>query len=52
MLAAGNTLIITVAVSVQPFVAVPVTVYVVLDEGLASGLEQPVQDRPAAGVQV
>ncbi len=48
----GFTVIVTVAVLVQPVLLVPVTVYVVVAVGLATGLAQVVQDNPVAGDQL
>lgn len=50
-LIAGNgfTIMPTVSVFVQPLVALPVTVYIVVVPGVAVGLMQVVQDKPAAG---
>ena len=45
----GLTVIVTVAVFVQPFTAVPVTVYVVVTVGDAVGFAQVVQLNPVAG---
>jgi len=47
----GNELTVTVteAVSEQPLAFVPITLYVVVAEGDAVGLAQPVHDKPAEG---
>ena len=47
----GLTVIKTIPVSVQPLASVPVTIYVVVVVGDATGLVQEVQDKPVAGVQ-
>jgi hypothetical protein len=46
------TLTVTCAVSEHPFASVTVTVYVVVAEGLATGLEPVVALKPVAGPQV
>ena len=43
------TVTVTVAVLLQPFEFVPVTVYVLVVVGLAVTLAQVVQDKPVAG---
>jgi hypothetical protein len=48
----GFTVTVTVAVLVQPFNAVPVTVYVVVAVGEATGLAQVVQLSPVEGAQL
>ena len=50
----GNvfTVTVTLAVLLQPFELVPVTVYVLVVVGLAVTLAQVVQDKPVAGVHV
>ena len=47
---AGITVTVTSAVFVHPFAAVPVTVYVVVDAGLAVTVAPVVDDSPAAGL--
>ena len=47
----GFTVTVTVAVFVQPFTAVPVTVYVVVTVGDAVGFAQLVQLNPVVGDQ-
>ena len=47
----GFTVMVWFAVALQPLV-VPVTVYVVVEPGLALGLGQVVQLKPAAGAHV
>ena len=50
----GSGLIVTVTVPVlvQPLALVPVTVYIVVDTGLATVLVHVVHDNPAPGAQV
>ena len=50
----GNvfTVTVTLAVLLQPFELVPVTVYVLVVVGLAVTLAHVVQDKPVAGVHV
>jgi hypothetical protein len=48
----GCTLMKTVAVLVQPYWLVPVTVYVVVVVGVATGFAQVVQLSPVAGAQL
>ena len=45
----GSIVTRCVSVAVHPLVAVPVTVYSVVDGGVAMGLVQEVQDRPVPG---
>ncbi len=45
----GNMVTLTVSTSVQPFAALPVTVYRVLAGGPATGLGHDVQDKPVPG---
>jgi 2-keto-3-deoxy-6-phosphogluconate aldolase len=49
---AGATFIVTEPVLIQPLASVTVTVYVVVDAGVATGLEILVELRPAAGDQL
>jgi hypothetical protein len=46
------TVIVTVAVLVHPFPAVPVTVYVVVVVGFAVTVAPVVEDKPVAGLQL
>ena len=48
----GFTVTVTLAVSEHPLPFVPVTVYVVVTVGFATGLAQVMQDNPADGDQL
>ncbi len=49
---AATLITLTVSVLRQPLASVPVTVYIVVTVGLATGLAQAVQDNPVPGDQV
>jgi hypothetical protein len=48
----GEMDIVTLLVAVQPALSVTVTVYVVVDKGLATGFAEVVEERPVAGDQL
>ena len=49
---AGETVRVTLSLVTQPFTLVPVTVYVVVEPGLAVGFGQLVQLNPVPGLHV